>query len=163
MRHYPSDSPKAAARVIALALLADGAIDPSELATLSNRRTLDRLGLSEGDFDAVIHALCEDLMLFSHRAAAGHLEIGREALRDMLAELHHPELRKRLLDTVLAIVSADGELSGGEAALIACAADCWGIDAFSAFGIHALPQGTVATMPAGNVSASPRAAAVGLC
>ena len=96
MRHYPSDSPKAAARVIALALLADGAIDPSELATLSNRRTLDRLGLSEGDFDAVIHALCEDLMLFSHRAAAGHLEIGREALRDMLAELHHPELRKRL-------------------------------------------------------------------
>ena len=108
MRHYPSDGPKAAARVIALALLADGAIDPSELATLSNRRTLDRLGLSESDFDAVIHALCEDLMLFSHRASAGHLKSAVKRCATRFAELHHPELRKRLLDTVLAIVGADG-------------------------------------------------------
>lgn len=142
MRHYPADSPKAAARVIALALLADGAIDPSELATLKHRRTLNRFGLTEKEFDAVIHALCEDLMVYSHRAAAGHLEIGREALRDVLAEVRSTRLRKRLLHTVLDIANADGELGGGEAALIACAAECWGIDPFDAFCVTALPQGS---------------------
>lgn len=143
MRHYPEDSPKAAARIIALALLADGAIDPSELATLKRRRTLDRLGLGEPEFDAVIRDLCEDLMVYSHRAAAGHLEIGREALREVLAEIRHPKLRKRLLKTVLDIANADSELAGGEAVLIASAAECWGIDPFDAFGIAALqPAGT---------------------
>ena len=139
MRHYPEDSPKAAARVIALALLADGAIDPSELATLKRRRTLDRLGLGEPEFDAVIRDLCEDLMVYSHRVAAGHLEIGREALREVLAEIRHPKLRKRLLATVLDIANADSELAGGEAVLIASAAECWGIDPFDAFGISTLP------------------------
>ena len=73
MRHYPLTARKPLLASSPSRFLADGAIDPSELATLSNRRTLDRLGLSESDFDAVIHALCEDLMLFSHRASAGHL------------------------------------------------------------------------------------------
>lgn len=161
MRHYPADSPKAAARVIALALLADGAIDPSELATLKHRRTLNRFGLTEKEFDAVIHALCEDLMVYSHRAAAGHLEIGREALRDVLAEVRSARLRKRLLHTVLDIANADGELGGGEAALIACAAECWGIDPFEAFGISALPQGrptlTALSLPASTQWLAPGA------
>jgi uncharacterized tellurite resistance protein B-like protein len=141
MRHYPADSPKAAARVIALALLADGAIDPSELATLKDRHTLNRFGLTEKEFDAVIHALCEDLIVYSHRAAAGHLEIGRDALRDVLSEVRSQRLRKRLLHAVLDIANADGNLVGGEAVLIACAAECWGIDPFDAFRISALPQG----------------------
>ena len=156
MRHYPADSPKAAARVIALALLADGAIDPSELATLKHRRTLNRFGLTEKEFDAVIHALCEDLMVYSHRAAAGHLEIGRDALRDVLAEVRSPRLRKRLLHTVLDIANAPGELAGGEAALIACAAECWEVDPFAAFGIAALPENGASTSPMAFISAKPR-------
>lgn len=138
MRHYPADSPKAAARIIALALLADGAIDPSELAMLKCRRTLDVLGLSEADFDAVIHALCEDLIQYSHRASAGHLEVGREALHDMLGEVQSLHKRERLLCSILDIVNADGELADGEARLIASAAECWGGDPFDAFGIEKL-------------------------
>lgn len=153
MRHYPADSPKAAARIIALALLADGAIDPSELATLKRRRTLDRLGLDEPEFDAVIRDLCEDLMVYSHRAAAGHLEIGREALREVLAEIRHPKLRKRLLKIVLDIANADSELAGGEAVLIASAAECWSIDPFDAFGIAVLPPAG-AWMGRGSVARS---------
>jgi uncharacterized tellurite resistance protein B-like protein len=140
MRHYPADSPKAAARIIALALLADGAIDPSELATLKRHDTLTGLGLSDADFDSVIHALCEDLLIYSHCTATGHLEMGREALREVLSEVRQPDLRKRLLSTVLDIANADGELAGGEAVLIACAAESWGTDPFDAFGINALPQ-----------------------
>lgn len=140
MRHYPEDSPNAVARIVALALLADGAIDPSEVATLNRRGTLSHIGLSDEDFNAVVHALCEDLSVYAHRSAAGHLEIGREALRDVLAEVRHPVLRKHLLHAVLDIAHADGELAGGEAVLIASAAECWGVDLFEAFGVHALPQ-----------------------
>jgi uncharacterized tellurite resistance protein B-like protein len=146
MRHYPADSQKAAARIIALALLADGAIDPSELAMLKNRRTLDALELSEAEFEAVIHALCEDLVVYSHRVPAGHLEIGREALHEILGEVRDPHLRGRLLRSVLDIANADGELAGGEAVLIASAAECWGVDPFDAFGIETLPDSGTSIM-----------------
>ena len=74
------------------------------------------------------------------------------AMRDVLAEVRSARLQKRLLHTVLDIANADGELGGGEAALIACAAECWGIDLFDAFGISTLPQGrptlTALSLPA---------------
>lgn len=143
MRHYPEDSPNAVARILALALLADGAIDPSELATLNRRGTLSHIGLSDEEFNAVVHALCEDLSIYAHRAAAGHLEIGREALRDVLSEVRHPLLRKHLLHAVLDIAQADGELAGGEAVLIASAAECWGVDPFDAFGVDTLPNAEI--------------------
>ena len=55
MRHYPSNSPQATARVLALALMADGAIDATELSILQQRDVLGRLGLGEDDFDRVEH------------------------------------------------------------------------------------------------------------
>jgi len=133
MRHYPTNSPQASGRILALALLADGAIDPSELATLSRAGTLPRLGLDIQDFDAVIHALCEDLLVYSHRVDSGHFEIGREALSALLCEIRNPVLQKRLLSTVIDIVNADGALAKGEAMLIACAAECWGINVHETF------------------------------
>ena len=45
MRHYPSDSPEAQARIIALTLMADGAIDQSELRLLNERNTINQLGM----------------------------------------------------------------------------------------------------------------------
>jgi hypothetical protein len=62
MRHYPSDSPEAMGRLVALTLLADGAIDASELKQLDHTDTIRRLGLNEASFDTVIHELCNDLL-----------------------------------------------------------------------------------------------------
>ena len=45
MRHYPSDSPEAMTRVVALALLANGAIDPGELEVLKGSSYCFRLRL----------------------------------------------------------------------------------------------------------------------
>lgn len=125
MRHYPANSPQAAARILALALLADGAIDPSELHSLRQARLLERLGMSERQFDEVIRVLCEDLLLYAGRSSSGQLEIGREALRQVLGELTLPRLQRRVLQTVLDIVNADGCLAGGEAVLVSLAVECW--------------------------------------
>ena len=56
MRHYTTDSPEASARILALALLADGAIDLSELRTLQSHDIAKCVGLDDFHFDKVIHA-----------------------------------------------------------------------------------------------------------
>lgn len=139
MRPYPPNSPQAAARILALALLADGAIDPSELRSLKERHVLDRLGMSERDFDAVIHELCEDLLCHAERAPNGQLEVGRDCLRQVLGELTLRRLQRRVLQTVLDIVHADGYLSGGEAMLVTLALECWSFEAHETLRVTPLP------------------------
>jgi len=139
MRHYPANSPQAAARILALALLADGAIDPSELRSLNRKHILERLGLSENDFDAVIHALCEDLLLYAERNPCGQLEVGREALGQVLGEVTLRRLQRRVLQSVLDIVHADGRLSGGEALLVSLAVELWQFEPHEALRVTPMP------------------------
>ena len=47
MRHYPSVSPEAMGRLVALTLMADGAIDASELKQIDHTDTIRRLGLND--------------------------------------------------------------------------------------------------------------------
>ena len=140
-REYPVDSPQAAARILALALLADGAIDPSELSALARRSTLQRLGITEQVFDEVIHDLCADLLIDSRSRSTifGDFVLGRDALRRILGDIDEPGLQHKLLRGVLDIVHADGELAGGEAVLLSVAAECWDIDPFDSYRILATP------------------------
>lgn len=133
MRHYQTNSPKAAARILALALLADGAIDPSELRTLGRYAILNRIGVCEEDFDTVIHELCEDLLLYAQRSPSGNLEVGAESLREVLGDISNPSLQHKLLRAVMQIVNADGHMSGGEAVLVSVAADRWALEPFDTF------------------------------
>jgi len=128
MRHYPSDSPEAMGRLVALTLMADGAIDASELKQLDHTDTIRRLGLNEASFDKVIHELCDDMLSSAHRTPAGHLELDVKSIELLLAEVQHPLLQKQVLRMMLDVVNADSELSGGEAVLVAGAMKFWEID-----------------------------------
>jgi len=128
MRHYPSDSPEAMGRLVALTLMADGAIDASELKQLDHTDTVRRLGLNEASFDRVIHELCEDMLSSAHRTPAGHLELDAKSIDLLLAEVQHPLLQRQVLRMMLDVVNADGKLSGGEAVMVAEAMKFWGID-----------------------------------
>lgn len=130
MRHYPSDSPEAMGRLVALTLMADGAIDASELKQLDHTDTIRRLGLDEASFDRVIHELCDDMLASAHRTPAGHLELDVKSIDLLLAEVQHPLLQKQVLRMMLDVVNADSELSGGEAVLVAEAMKFWGIDLY---------------------------------
>jgi len=128
MRHYPSDSPEAMGRLVALTLMADGAIDASELKQLDHTDTIRRLGLNEASFDRVIHDLCDDMLTSAHRTPAGHLELDVKSIDLLLAEVQHPLLQRQVLRMMLDVVNADSTLSGGEAVLVAEAMKFWGID-----------------------------------
>ena len=94
MRHYPSDSPEAMGRLVALTLMADGAIDASELKQLDHTDTIRRLALNEESFDRLIHELCDDMLTSAHRTPAGHLELDVKSVDLLLAEVQHPLLQK---------------------------------------------------------------------
>lgn len=130
MRHYPSDSPEAMGRLVALTLMADGAIDASELKQLNHKDTIRRLGLNESSFDKLIHELCDDMLASAHRTPACQLELDVEHIDLLLAEVQHPLLQKQVLRMMLDIVNADSRLSGGEAVLVAEAMKFWGIDLY---------------------------------
>jgi uncharacterized tellurite resistance protein B-like protein len=128
MRNYATDSHQAKARVIAIALLADGGLDKSELDLLAKHAVVERLGMSHEAFDQVVHEFCDDMSQFAHRNGSGELELGADSINEMLDEIQNPVLRKNLLRAVLEIVYADRRLSTGEAVLVSQAMSRWNIN-----------------------------------
>ena len=145
MRHYPSDSPQAMARLVVLALLADGIIETSELDQLDDKGTIARLGLDSGSFDDVFYGFCADMLRSGQRMTAERLDLDDDAIDRMLDEIRDPLLQKKTLRAMMDIVHADRQLAGGEAALISRALKRWAVD---------LDQ--LSTAPAGANRLSPR-------
>jgi uncharacterized tellurite resistance protein B-like protein len=137
MRHYPSDSPEALGRIVALALMADGAIDPSELRLLKNEQTMTRLGLDADNFDRVFYEFCTDMLGTAHRVSSGQLELDTATIDLLLDEVSEPQLRAETLRTMLDIVHADEQLAGNEAVLIARAMERWSLDLHQVYMIAA--------------------------
>ena len=123
LRNYPANSPHAGARLIALALLADGRIDSQELEDLSRRRAYSRLGLSRDDFFQVLCDFCNDLSSTPNRG--DDYLITPAMLEAMFAEITEPAQRQALLRQILEVIRSDGRLAAGEARLFWNAVDAW--------------------------------------
>jgi uncharacterized tellurite resistance protein B-like protein len=128
MRHYPSDSPQAMARLLVLALLADGLIDTSELDLLDDEQTIASLGLDSAGFDEVFYGFCADMLRTGQRMTSDRLDLDEDTIDRMLDEVRDPLMQKKTLRAMMDIVHADRHLSGGEAALIARALKRWALD-----------------------------------
>ncbi len=128
MRHYPSDSPQAMARLLVLALLADGIIDTSELDLLDDKQTIASLGLDSAGFDDVFYGFCADMLRTGRRMTSDRLDLDADTIDRMLDEVRDPLLQKKTLRAMMDIVHADRQLAGGETALIARALKRWAID-----------------------------------
>jgi uncharacterized tellurite resistance protein B-like protein len=145
MRHYPSDSSEARGRIVALAMMADGAIDPSELRLLDAEQTIARLGLDPDSFDRVFYDFCTDMLGTAHRVSSGQLELDADTIDLLLDEVRQPQLRAATLRTMLDIVHADEQLAGGEAVLIARAMKCWSLDLHQVYMLAASSRQTLAS------------------
>jgi hypothetical protein len=75
MRHYTTDSAEAMSRVVALALLADGALDHSELESLASHEIHNRLRIAPETLDRVIHEFCNDLLQCARAPNIGQIEL----------------------------------------------------------------------------------------
>lgn len=125
------NSPEAMARIVALSMLVDGGLDKSELDVVHRYGIVERLGLSEDQFEKIVHHLCEDMLQCADGAHYGQIEMANPAIDSILEEIQDPQLRKQLLRIMLAIVDADDRLSDGEAVLIDRALQCWTLDLVS--------------------------------
>lgn len=154
MRHYPSDSPQAMARILALAMIVDGGLDRSELEIISRHQMLTKLGLDETEFSTILHHVCEDMLQCLHNPNFGQIELDYAALDGIFAEIQDQELRLLLLRWMVAIVDADQRISEGEAIFMSRALSCWIDDALyeeaaysSATSLYRPPITTVAAQP----------------
>jgi uncharacterized tellurite resistance protein B-like protein len=127
MRSYPANSPHAAARILALALLADGHLSQSELGELDRLRAGEQLGLTRGELLQVLHTLCEDLLAGGLSQGAGWSQLDERTLAQLLAEVDDPALRLRVLQLCVQLVQADDHVAEGEEWVLWSAVEQWGL------------------------------------
>ncbi|MBL8429124.1 MAG: TerB family tellurite resistance protein [Dechloromonas sp.] len=143
MRRYTNNSPEAGARIVALALMADGAVDRNEVLLLERQNVIGRLGLDDEQFDAIYYEYCADMLASANRNLSGRLELDERRTSAILDEISDAALQRKILRIMLDIVHADQRLSAGEASLIALALERWGMElcgtAESSVPHHCLP------------------------
>jgi uncharacterized tellurite resistance protein B-like protein len=127
MRHYPSNSPKAAARLLGLAVLADGNMSNTELDTLDRLRAYTQLGLGRVELHTVIHELCEDMLANMQLTWEDACRVDTDTLARLLREIDDPALQRRLTRICIAVIEADAHVSEGESSLLGAAVEQWGL------------------------------------
>jgi len=127
MRSYPRNSPEAAARIVALIMVADGHVSRSETAALDRLHASTLLDIAPADMARVLRELSEDLMCTAYAPWGSACRIGDELLRALLSEVDDPELRATTLALCQEVAQADAHLSEAEESLLAQTADLWGL------------------------------------
>lgn len=123
MQAYPANSPEAAARVLAMAMLADGQYSMTEIRSLDRQNAPERLGLTPEEFKAVVDGFCEDLLLTSGGQWTGAVD---PAIRDpLMAEITDRGLQDLVLSLCETLVLSDGHLADGEVELLDALSATW--------------------------------------
>jgi hypothetical protein len=125
MRTYAFNSPQAAGRIVAIALLADGHLSSEELTALYRARIAERLGLAPGEFSAILQGLCEDLLMTSHLNWSDACKVDSNVMQQVMHELEDPVLRAEVLNLCQVAIYADRHVADTEAALLASLSRAW--------------------------------------
>ncbi len=125
MRHYETDSRPAAARLLALTVLADGGLDRNEVDALMEADLARRLGIGSVEFERILREYCDDLLASAHYLDGMRLKVADEVLDLLLEDIADPVLQQALLRTMQDIVSADGVETSAEVDVLARALEKW--------------------------------------
>lgn len=148
MRSYPHNSPQAAARIVALTMLADGHFSHDEFEALAHMHAAQSLGMLPSELMEVLHDCCEDLQCGPQLSWDGACRVDRTTLTRLLDEITDPDLRRRVLHCCGELAQADHQVAEGEAMLLATVAGWWD-----------LPYPVPGVPPALQSTPAPRAAA----
>lgn len=127
MRSYPLNSPQAAARIVALAMLADGDLAKAEFDALDDLGADVQLGLGRAELHAITYAICDDLMCTMRLTWADACRVDPRTLAQLMAEVDDPGLRLKVLRLCIAVVEADRHVAEGESIVVAAAVEHWGM------------------------------------
>lgn len=125
LRPYQRNSPQAAARIVALALIADGHVSRAEVDVMRQMSVHEQLGLDSAGWQDVLQGFCDDLLLSTQGSlvSAGHLS--DRTLASLLADIDDPVMQQNLLGMCASIVEADEHVSHGESAVLMAALRHW--------------------------------------
>ena len=125
MRTYPRNSPHAAARIVALTVLADGNLCQTELDTLERLQAHGALGLDGAGMRAVLHALCEDMLASADHSWSNACRIEPATLLQLMAEIDDPSLQATVMRLCMGVANADRQVTEGESIVLSAALDQW--------------------------------------
>lgn len=130
---YPRDSARAAARIVAMALISNGRLKAVEAAVLDALQAHALLGLSRHEWCAVIHQLRVDL---SRACRPPGLPFSWRTLVRLLDEVSDATMRRVVRSLSLAAILADRQVDSGEQMVLDALRRRWGIETqpHSAFG-----------------------------
>ena len=123
MRSYRRNSPEAAGRIVALALLADGHACRSEFDALADAGAEKRLGLAPGGLSVLLRTLCEDLVVATGGASIAAVDAA--TLDAILDEVDNPVLQGEVAALLDVVTMADDHRAHGENAISTAARDRW--------------------------------------
>lgn len=126
MRTYPRNSPHAAARIVALTLLADGHLCKAELDALDSLQVTDTLGLDNAEMHGVVHSLCDDMLVSADHRWPQACRIEPGTLLELMAEIDDPALQARVIRLCIGVANADRNVTEGESTVLSAALDQWG-------------------------------------
>ena len=113
MRRYDRNSPQAAARIVALTVLADGDFGAAELGLLDEIAAHRTLGLEREALHAVIDEFCEDLLSSKQLAWADACPVDEYTLASLMDDIDEPELRRKVLGLCLRLAGVDDLVADG--------------------------------------------------
>jgi hypothetical protein len=127
MRTYPTNSAQAAARIVALTLVADGHVSSAELAVLEREDAYRQLGITPQQMQAVLQDFCEDLLVARHSTWADACHIEPRTIAQLMGEIDDAALRSRVLRLCVAVAEADDHVADGESIVLVGAVENWGL------------------------------------
>lgn len=127
MRKYAQNSPQAAARIVALTLIADGDVGGAELALLDDLAVHQQLGLDRDELHTVIDTFCEDLLSSKQLELADVCPVDEYTLVALMGEIDDPALRRKVLDLCVRLAEVDDQVGEGESIVLSAAMAHWGL------------------------------------
>ena len=127
MRIYPQNSPQAAARIIALTIVADGDVSNAEFSLLDELAVHEQLGLDRDALHEVFDNFCVDLLSDNQLGAPGACPVDDYTLSALMNEIDNVDLRRRLLNLCIKIAKADNHVAEGESIILVAAVEHWGL------------------------------------
>ncbi len=125
MRKYPQNSPQAAARIVALTLIADGDIGQEELALLERLAVHQQLGLTRDALHAVIDTFCEDLLSSKQLNWSDACPVDEYTMAELMGEVDDPLLRRTVLSICVKLAEVDDHVAEGESVVLIAAVAHW--------------------------------------
>ena len=127
MRSYPANSPQAAARIVALTVVADGDIGEAEIEWLDHLAVHEQLGLARHELHALLDTFCEDLLSSDQLKWADACPVDERTLAALMGEIEDPAMRLKLLRLCVELAESDAHVAEGESIVLGAAVEHWGL------------------------------------